>query len=208
MVIMRKIIKKGDAIVFLLLTLFIFVSCTNTLKVTYNEINSLTRSAAPFIEGSYEKEIENSEFEKLTGINLPDSVPKDFTNERKVYVVSHDKNNKILNISIMIGENNDGYPISIAMYSRKIWSDLSYSPIDYRYGDKDNNKMTKTNISDVPVCFIHYVDNNSEYKLGYDIYMAEFNINDINIYIESNRLNQADFESFVNTLISKAHSLE
>lgn len=188
--------------IIVIIVILIIVSCTQDLNITYNEIDRLINAKAPYIEGEYSQKIEADDFKKLTGINILDSLPEDFKNENIVYFASYDKNNKILNISVGIGEENNGWPISIAVDSKEEWSELSYSPIDYFYDDEGINDMVKSDIYGVSVNFIHYNDNKSDYKLGYDVNIAEFDISDTHIYVESNKLDQADFKNFVTKLIN------
>ena len=163
--------------------------------------------AARYIEGSYNEEIDISKFKELTGIDIQKSLPDNYQSSLISGCVQYDKDGGIINISMSIDEASNGASAVINADSKELWSELSYSPVDYVYGNEDTNDLRATQIGGIETVFFRYDDSKAkEYKLGYDVFIAEFIINGINVYVESIDMSKEEFEQFVASIIETADS--
>ncbi len=181
--------------------IFILASCAD--QVVMNEISVLDSYTPPYIEGAHDEEITAEDFKSLTGMDLQNSLPESDKNEEAVYYASYDGNDEILCLFASFGDENNY--TSLSVFSKKLWSDQTYYPIDFNF---QNETYTKTTIMNVPAVFVHYDDSKSEADLGYDIYLAEFTSNDIGVNVASHMFNQNEFVSFVKKLIENTNRLE
>lgn len=158
--------------------------------------------SAKYIEGSYSCTIGEDELETLTGIHISESLPEAYKNYAVSGIIQYDKDGEIVNITVGVGEDSNGYPIGISVYSKEHWSEFSFSPVDYSYEGIDTIIKTKTN--GFEIAFFYYDDNQAKNNLGYDVYIAEYTIDDINFYVESKVMNEAEFEQFVLSIIENS----
>ncbi len=199
---------KKTAACAVLICIILCAGCGVT-AVTYNGLDSISEGAPRYIEGSYSEDIDISEFESLTGLLVRQSLPESYASEPISGGAQYDKNGSIINMTVGIGERGNGFPASVSVFSNELWSDLSYSPVDYRYGRDETNDLLTTTIGQTSVLFFHYDDSKEkEYKLGHDVYIAEFELNDIDVYVETKTLSQHEFEQFVTSLIETAEKGE
>ncbi len=189
-----------------------FVLCAGcggeTAAPSYH-LKSVDANAHMYIEGSYSEAIDMTDFEKLTRLHVPQSLPDLYISEPITASAYYDKDGKIINMTVGIGEGNNGYPASVSVYSSELWSSLSVSPIDYTYGSDETTEFEPATIGKTKALFFHYDDSKEqEHKLGYDVYIAEFELNGISVYVESKAMNQKEFEQFVTSLIKTANTID
>ncbi len=169
---------------------------------------SITEGAPRYIEGTYTEDVDADEFETLTGLCVQQSLPPSFQSATIAGYAEYDRDGKIINMSVGVREESNGFSAGISVSSSKLWSELSYSPVDYRYGNEETNELVTTTIGETAVLFFHYDDSKEkEYELGHDVYIAEFGLSGINVYVESSRMNQDEFAQFVASLIETAEIL-
>ena len=197
---------KKSAACAALICIMLCVGCGKT-AVTYNSMDSIYDATPMNIEGAYTAELGADEFETLTGLSIRQSLPSTYQSESMSAYAEYDKDGGIINIQGSISHNG-GY-IAFSAFSDKLWSNLSYAPNFYRYGDDGSNNLVFTTIGGIEVLFFYYDDSKEkEYKLGYDVYISDFDLNGINVYVESNAMSQNEFEQFVTSLIETAQKGE
>lgn len=199
-------IKKTAAC--LAVSVIILCSGCGETAATFNNLDSITEGAPRYIEGAYTEDIDADEFETLTGLCVQQSFPSSNTVTVSGYA-EYDKDGNIINMSVGMSDDTNGFSAGISVYSTELWSDLSDSPVDYRYGGDETNNLVSAKIGQTEVLFFHYDDSKEkEYTLGYDVYIAEFELNGINVYVESNTMDQGNFTHFVTSLIQTAEEGE
>lgn len=199
-----KLITKKLLICITFLIISVYAGCSQS-AVSYNNLSNVVEGAARYIEGSYNEEIDISKFKELTGIDIQKSLPNNYQSSVISGYVQYDKDGGIINISMGIGEASNGAAAVINADSKELWSELSYSPVEYYYGNENTNDFAATQIGGIETIFSHYDDSKAkEHKLGYDVFIAEFIINDINVYVESIDMSREEFEQFVTSIIETA----
>ncbi len=186
------------ALSLLIITVSLLSGCTSEPKLKYNNIKSMAEPAPPYIEGTYSKEIDATIFKEQTGLRLEQCSLLSEEDLSISYKAHYDNNDKILNMRVNIhqtdGSNDSTY---ITMHSDTIWSDRSYSPIDYVY---TLNRIRETYINGISVVLGHHRRSKSDNSLT-DIYTASMIINEIDIGIEMHTDDRAKFQQFIEEFI-------
>lgn len=189
-------------LVCLLILMLPFSGCGKVEFIHYNTIGRTGENGIRDIEGSYTTDMTIDEFESLTGLPVRDSLPKAYKAEPLTVQALYDTNDKIVHVSVGIGNGDSGYPTTISVYSPELWSDLGYSPIGDKYGGGTEN-VEISKIGMMSTLFYRYDDSKeTQNKLGHDIYIAQFSVNNLYIYVESTVMGQDDFEVFTAALIA------
>jgi len=196
--------KKILLSLLIVLTIIVGVACRPQTNIVYNDIVLLNEGTPPYIEGSYTETMNASSFQELTGINIEEYISE---NENNYMITScFDKDNNILNLSARIkGKDSEG-ATTIYVYSKEQWSELSYSPVEYSYGDGNSVDATVSVIDDVEVRFYRYDDSKSEYEIGYDVLYADLNLNGLSFFVESTIMSKSEFEEFITSIIKSTGS--
>lgn len=176
----------------------VVAGCSNGHKLTYNTIDTMVQFAPPYIEGAYTTEIDAALFAKETGFSINNCISQNGRINTISYRANYDGNDELLNISSTIRYNdNDENYIYLVFYSDSIWSDKSYSPIDYVY---NLTRVRKTTINDITVV-LGYCSNNKMAPESPDIYTAVLSLGEIAISIEMQTYDKSDFEQFLYNFI-------
>lgn len=182
----------------LIIIVSLLSGCTSEPKLKYNTIKAMAEPAPPYIEGTYSKEIDATIFKEQTGLGLEQCSLLSEEDMSISYQAHYDNNDEILNLQVNIhqtgGDNNSIY---IAMHSDTVWSDRSYSPIDYVY---TLNRIREISINDISVVLGHHRRRKSDNSLT-DIYTASMTINEIDIGIEMHTDDRAKFQQFIEEFI-------
>ena len=186
------------ALSLLIITVSLLSGCTSEPKLKYNNIKSMAEPAPLYIEGTYSKEIDATIFKEQTGLRLEQCSLLSEEDLSISYKAHYDNNDKILNMRVNIhqtdGSNDSTY---ITMHSDTIWSDRSYSPIDYVY---TLNRIRETYINGISVVLGHHRRSKSDHSLT-DIYTASMFLNEINIGIEMHTNDREKFQQFIEEFI-------
>ena len=199
-----KLITKKLLMCITFLIISVYAGCSQS-AVSFNNLSNVVEGAARYIEDSYYEEMDISEFKELTGIDIQKRLPNNYQTSDIFVYTQYGKDGGIINISMGISEVSNGAVAGINAYSDELWSELSYSPVEYYYGNEDTNDYKTTQISSIETVFFHYDDSKAkENKLGYDVFITEFIINDINVYVESSDMSKEEFKQFVTSIIETA----
>ena len=202
--------KKLTALLLVCLLIFptLISGCGKIEWIHYNDIGRTGEDGTRDIEGSSTKDMGIDEFESLTGLPVRDSLPEAYQSASLSAQGLYDKDGKIINLTVNIDNEENSDPTIISVYSPDLWSTLAYSPVGDKYGGSDtetNDAQTSdveiSKIGMVTSLFYHY-DDSKENKLGHDVYIAQFSVNSLIIYVESGTMSQDNFEQLTAALIA------
>ena len=177
---------KRIVVFFTLLISLLLSACAPKGEFRYNDIDLSVQGAPPYIEGTYTLEITAEEFEAVSGMMLPEYAKGDCW-------AHYDGEDEILNMRVNTknGEND----IYISLFSQTLWSERSYSPVDYVYDSR--TKVTKVEEVEVTAGYCK----GSSLDMDKDIYTAKFTLNEVGIDVEMHTNDRAVFETFIKDLI-------
>lgn len=175
------------------ITVVISINCI-IKNITFNKVEQIINGKAPYVEGSYVEEINAEEFIKLTGVDFINILPEKFKKLKVSYQIAYDMDDKIRKASaynIMDSSGRIRYPMIIELHSKTLWSRFFVNNTGYKY---KYQKVKISNINGVNViCSI--------YKEEYNTYYADFQIDEINIHIESKIMTESEFLNFCERFI-------
>ncbi len=202
---MKNIIIK-ISLVSLLMFMLLFSGCGKIELIHYNDVATTGEDGIRDIEGSYTKDMDIDEFESLTALPLRDSLPEAYQTAPLSVLALYDKDDKIINLTVSIDNEDDSDPATVSVYSTDLWSASGYSPAGDKYGGETGDvEITKLGMT--TSLFYHYDDSKeTQNKLGHDIFIAQFSVNSLYAYVESGAMSQDNFEQFAAALINKAES--
>lgn len=183
----------------LILTVLFCAACAPPSIAVYNLVSGLACGTPRNIEGAYyDNALKTNYFAEHTGIDILACLPNEYQDDTITITGTFDENDEIINLTARVQRNDSGCVAHIYAYSKVLWSKLSTPPFEYDYGNDDPKA---TDMGEVEVLLYRYDDSKSEYPLGYDILFAEFMLNDINVFVESNVLHKTTFELLVTSII-------
>lgn len=198
-------IKMKKLTAFVLICLLILAALSGCGKVEwihYNDIGRTGEDGIRDIEDSYTKGMDIDEFESLTGLPVRESLPEAYQAEPLSVLALYDKDDKIINLTVTISNGSNDDPAAISVYSPDIWSASGYSPVGDKYSGSANDDLEISKIGMVTSIFYRYDNSKAQDKLGHDVYIAQFKLNSLIIYVESGAMSQDDFEQLSAALIS------
>jgi len=189
----------------LLTGLLILTLCAGCGKIEMIHYNNVTRSGENGIreiEGSYAKEMDIGEFESLTGLPVRESLPEPYQKESLSVTALYDKNDKIINISVKIGGDGDDSP-EVSVYSTELWSELGYSPIGAKYDNETSDSdIEVSKIGLMTTLFYRCDGSENAQNTRHDVYISQFSVGNLYVYVESGSMGKDDFERFAAALIA------
>lgn len=177
---------KRITVFFTLLLSLLLSACAPKGEFRYNKIDISAQGAPPYIEGAYTLEVTAEELEAVSGLILPECAKGDCW-------ANYDGEDKILNLRV--NAQNDGDDVYIALHSKTLWSERSYSPVDYVYGGR--TKVTEAEGVEVTAGYCK----GSSLDMDKDIYTAKFTLNKMEVDVEMHTNDKAEFETFIKQLI-------